>query len=101
MALPLFRLLQTEVTIDVPGAIVGERYHEKEANTYEWKIEIPEGYVIPTVWQGKLHEVIYQTPAKDERTAAERNAALRNSRQRIRQNLPPGGPAPIRVVELY
>jgi len=76
MALPLFQLLQTEDTIEIPGAIVGERYHEEEANTYQWKIEIPEGHVVLTVWQGKLHQVIYQTPADDECAAAERNAAL-------------------------
>ena len=31
--------------------------------------------IILTTWQGKLHEVIYQTPAKDEDAAASRNAA--------------------------
>jgi hypothetical protein len=76
MALPLFQLLQPEDTIDVPGEIAGEAWHEKVADAYQWQVEIPEGCVVLTTWQGKLHEVIYQTPAKDGDAAAKRNGAL-------------------------
>lgn len=76
MSLPLFELLEDADAVPVPGELVGEGPHEKAAGAYQRRYEIPEGYVILTTWQGKLHEVIYQTPLEDEVASADRNAAL-------------------------
>jgi hypothetical protein len=43
---------------------------------YQRRYEIAEGHVILTAWHGKLHEIIYQTPADDDEDAAERNESL-------------------------
>lgn len=37
-----------------------------DSQRYQRRYEIAEGHVILTTWHGKLHEVIYQTPADDE-----------------------------------
>jgi hypothetical protein len=69
-------LLEPADAIAKPGELVWEGPHEKVAGAYQCRYEIPEGYVILTTWQSKLHEVIYQTPADDEAASADRNAAL-------------------------
>jgi hypothetical protein len=76
MELPLFRILEHSSIVVGPGELVGEAAHEKAAGAYMLKYSIPDGYVIFTIWQDRLHEVIYQTPAEDERTALGRNAVL-------------------------
>ena len=75
MKLPLFRLLEPAETI-VPGKLVWEGPHEKTAGAHQRRFEFPEDYVILTTWQGKLHEVSYQTPMHDEAASADRNAVL-------------------------
>jgi hypothetical protein len=76
MKLPLFRLLDAADTIARPGELVWERPHEKAAGAHQQRYAIPEGHLILTIWHGKLHEVIYQTPAEDDVATAERNRAL-------------------------
>jgi hypothetical protein len=76
MALPLFQLLQSAEDITEPGDLVWDGPHDEVDGAYLRRYEIPEGHVILTIWQGKLHEVIYQTPAEDEAASADRNASL-------------------------
>jgi hypothetical protein len=76
MGLPLFRLLDPADAVADPGELVWEGPHEKAAEAYQRRYEIAEGHVILTIWQGRLHEVIYQTPVEEEGAAADRNAAL-------------------------
>lgn len=76
MGLPLFRLLEPEDDVAEPGDIVWEGEHEKATGAYQRRYEIPEGHIILTTWQGKLHEVIYQTPVECEEASANRNAVL-------------------------
>jgi hypothetical protein len=59
-----------------PGTLVWKEPHEKAAGAHRPSFAIPGGHVILTIWHGKLHELVYQTPAKDAVAAAERNAAL-------------------------
>ena len=74
--LPLFRLLDAADGIAAPGELVSQAPHEKVVGAHQQRYAIAEGHVILTTWRGKLHEVIYQTPAENEAAAAERNAAL-------------------------
>jgi len=76
MGLPLFRLLDPADNVAEPEVLVWEGPHEKAAGAHQRRYEIPEGHVILTMWQGKLHEVIYQTPMEDEEASSDRNAAL-------------------------
>lgn len=76
IGLPLFRLLGSADCIAEPGELVWEGPHEKAEGAYLRRYAIAEGHVIVTTWQGKLHEVIYQTPAEDGASAADRNATL-------------------------
>ena len=76
MALPLFRLLDAAGDIPDPGDLVWEGVHDKAEGAYQQRFEIEEGFIILTVWQGRLHEVIYQTPADDDGASAKRNEAL-------------------------
>ena len=76
MSLPLFRLLDSADAMTPAGAIVWEGPHETVEGAYQRRYEIAEGDIILTVWHGKLHEIIYQTPAEDDDAAAERNAFL-------------------------
>jgi hypothetical protein len=66
MSLPLFRLLDPVDGLAPFGELVWEGPHEKAEGAYQRRYEIAEGHVILTTWHGKLHEVIYQTPADDE-----------------------------------
>jgi len=76
VSLPLFELLEPSDTVSAPGELIWEGPHEKAAEAHQKRYEIPEGHVILTTWQGKLHEVIYQTPLEDETASAHRNASL-------------------------
>jgi len=76
MDLPLLRLLEPADGIAEPGELIWEGPHEKAAGAYQRVYEIPEGHVILTTWQGKLHEVTYQTPEEDEEASVDRNATL-------------------------
>ena len=76
MGLPLFQLLVSADGVAEPGDLVWERPHEKATGAHQRRYEIAEGHVMLTTWQGKLHEVTYQTPAEDEEASADRNAAL-------------------------
>jgi hypothetical protein len=76
MALPLFRLLDPADGIAPPGELVWEGPHEKADGAHQQRFKIAEGHIILTTWQGKLHSVIYQTPAEDNVGAARRNRAL-------------------------
>jgi len=76
MDLPLFRLLEPVEGIARPWALVWEGPHEKAYGAHQYRYEIPEGHIILTIWDGKLHEVIYQTPVEDECVSASRNEFL-------------------------
>jgi hypothetical protein len=76
MSLPLFLLLDP-VDGPVPlGELVWDGPHEKAEGAYQRRYEIADGHVILTTWHGKLHEIIYQTPADDEAGSASRNEEL-------------------------
>jgi hypothetical protein len=76
VGLPLYSLGAAVDSIVAPGELVWEGPHEKAEGGYQRRYKIPEGHVILTTWKGKLHEVIYQTPADNEKASADRNVAL-------------------------
>jgi hypothetical protein len=62
--LPIFELLTPVDELDVRGELLSDAADEKIAGGIVKKYGIPEGTLIMTVWNGRLHEVIYQTPRR-------------------------------------
>lgn len=57
--MPLFQLLEpAHGAAMCRGDLVWEGPHEAAAGAYQRRYEIPEGHVILTTWQGRLHEVV-------------------------------------------
>ncbi len=59
---PVFRLLSAASDIDGPGDLVWEGPHQKAQGAHVRRFRIEPGHLLLTVWSGRLHEVIYQTP---------------------------------------
>lgn len=68
-----------EYPFDIDGlaeAIAEETPHKTLAGAVSYRFEMPEGAYILTMWQGVLHNVIYQTPVLDGFDRLERNRTL-------------------------
>ncbi len=76
MNLPLFRLLHEEREIVQFGTLVFEVTHKHAVDAFQRMYSISPGGVMLTLWRGRLHEVVYQTPADSEFEALERNRLL-------------------------
>ena len=76
MELPLFSLLQDASTLADPGELEWEAAHDHAEGAYERGFRIADGQIILTIWLGKLHAIIYQTPLEDEIAIQSRNAEL-------------------------
>ena len=76
MGLPLFSLNSKSDGLGAIGELVAEGPHDKAKGAHESQFRITEGHIILTIWRGKLHCVIYQTPLEDKKAIKKRNAAL-------------------------
>ena len=76
MAIPRLQLETSIADLPSIGTLVWERPHKKAPGVFQRQYELPEGYIILSDWDGKLHEIIYQTPLEDEKLIDERNAML-------------------------
>lgn len=74
--LPVFKLLTPIETFEVLGPAVESEPHEKVAGATVQVYEIEAGRVLLTIWNGVLHEVIYQTPMEFADESDRRNDAL-------------------------
>jgi hypothetical protein len=73
--LPLFCLLSIADELTAPGDLVDESSHDRvDARLRTFKIG--GGNIIWTIWNGRLHEVISQTPFEHEEKAIARNQSL-------------------------
>jgi hypothetical protein len=68
MGLPLFSLNSKPEDFGAIGELVSEGPHDTAKGAHDSKFRITEGQVILTVWRGKVHCVIYQTPLEDQKT---------------------------------
>ena len=76
MALSTFALLQDPKALPAIGTFEREGPDEKAKGARNLYFTLPEGRVILTIWRKKLHCVTYQTPARTEKAALQRNAFL-------------------------
>lgn len=76
MALPLFSLNSKLESFDDIGELVSEGPHDEAKGATDSQFQIPEGHVILTIWRGKLHCIIYQTPLDNKKAIKKRNAEL-------------------------
>jgi hypothetical protein len=74
--LPVFELLTPIDALKAPGPLVHSLPHEKAAGATVQAYEIEAGRILLTVWNGVLHEVIYQTPMEFEEESRRRNVTL-------------------------
>ncbi|MEV6662850.1 hypothetical protein [Streptomyces nigra] len=75
-AVPLLELLCTADEVRVPGELESSSPHENTPDAVVDRYVVDGGRLLLTVWRGRLHEVIYQTPAESEQDAARRNDRL-------------------------
>src|SRR6185295_12032129 len=76
MALPMFALLAPASLIPECGTLLEEKEHDRVKAASVRRLAIPEGTLLLTIWRGRLHEVIYQTPVGDDEAIKNRNALL-------------------------
>ncbi|MDI3389910.1 hypothetical protein QIS99_27505 [Streptomyces sp. B-S-A8] len=74
--LPLLELLCPVDEVEAPGDVEFSHPHEKARDAVVHGCAVDGGRMLLTVWQGRLHEVIYQTPAESEEDASARNDRL-------------------------
>ncbi len=74
--LPLLELLGTADKVRVPGELESSRPHEKAPDAVVDTYVVDAGRLLLTFWHGRLHEVIYQTPAETGQDASRRNERL-------------------------
>ncbi|MFE7433546.1 hypothetical protein ACFU78_11125 [Streptomyces tendae] len=75
-ALPLLELLCVADEVRPPGALDSSDPHEKASDAVVHTYLVDGGRLLLTHWRGRLHEVIYQTPAESEEDATRRNERL-------------------------
>ncbi|MFF7008054.1 hypothetical protein ACFY9Y_19435 [Streptomyces fimicarius] len=75
-SLPLLELLCSADEIRVPGELTSSGPHEHAPGAVVDAYVIDGGRLLLTLWHGRLHEVIYQTPAETGEDAARRNDRL-------------------------
>ena len=76
MTLPAFLLRQEAGLVRDPGVFEGESSHRTVEAAVDRAYLIPEGRIILTVWRGRLHGVVYQTPLETEEESQKRNDVL-------------------------
>ena len=59
-----------------PGEWRETTAHENADDAVTHTYAVPEGAVFVTIWQGLVHEVLYQTPCETEAESAARNRKL-------------------------
>ncbi|QNS08257.1 hypothetical protein [Streptomyces xanthii] len=74
--LPLLELLCAADEVRVPGELESSRPHEKAPDAVVDTYVVDGGRLLLTLWHGRLHEVIYQTPAESAEDASRRNDRL-------------------------
>ncbi|MER6603592.1 hypothetical protein [Streptomyces parvus] len=74
--LPLLELLCAADEVRAPGELQSSVPHEKAPDAVVDTYAVDGGRLLLTFWLGRLHEVIYQTPAESEEGAARRNDRL-------------------------
>lgn len=74
--LPVLKLFTPVDELDICGTPIKSEPHTKAQSAFVKTYEIDEGYVLLTVWNGLLHEVIYQTPMDSEDDSLRRNNEL-------------------------
>ncbi|MER6327296.1 hypothetical protein [Streptomyces coelicoflavus] len=74
--LPLLELLGAADDVRVPGGLESSRPHENAPDAVVDTYAIDGGWLLITLWRGRLHEVIYQTPAESAEDASRRNDRL-------------------------
>jgi hypothetical protein len=73
---PLLDLLAMESDLSVLGTSSGEKPQNNPEGAVQRLYSLPNGQIIVTLWQGRLHEVIYQTPCNEETDRVARNERL-------------------------
>jgi len=74
--LPTFELLTPANELVVPGDLLDEAEDEKIVGATVRTYSIAEGQLVLTEWNGRLHEVIYQTPRDTAGEVQDRNEQL-------------------------
>ncbi|KAF2775964.1 MULTISPECIES: hypothetical protein [Streptomyces] len=74
--LPLLELLCAADEVRVPGELESSLPHENAPDAVVDAYTIDGGRLLLTLWRGRLHEVIYQTPAESAEDASRRNDRL-------------------------
>ncbi|MEU3607831.1 hypothetical protein AB0E83_20635 [Streptomyces sp. NPDC035033] len=74
--LPLLELLCAADDVRVPGALESSVPHGKAPDAVVDTYVVDGGRLLLALWRGRLHEVIYQTPAESGEDAARRNDRL-------------------------
>ncbi|MGW6471111.1 hypothetical protein [Streptomyces nigra] len=72
-AVSLLELLCAADEVRVPGELESSGPHENAPDAVVDRYVVDGGRLLLTVWRGRLHKVIYQTPAESEQDAARRN----------------------------
>ncbi|MFE6982488.1 hypothetical protein [Streptomyces griseus] len=74
--LPLLELLCSADEIRLPGELTSSSPHENAPGAVVNTYAVDGGRLLLTLWRGRLHEVIYQTPAESGEDAERRNDRL-------------------------
>ncbi|MFD0421418.1 hypothetical protein [Streptomyces parvus] len=74
--LPLLELLCAADEVRPPGELASSVPHENAPDAVVDTYVVDGGRLLLTLWHGRLHEVIYQTPAESEEGAARRDDRL-------------------------
>ncbi|MEV0324728.1 transposase [Streptomyces sp. NPDC050658] len=72
----LLELLCAADDVRVPGELESSGPHEKAPGAVVNAYVVDGGRLLLTLWRGRLHEVIYQTPAESAEDASRRNDRL-------------------------
>lgn len=72
--LPVFLPLTQDVT--PPGREVYVGAHEHVSDACVRQYEVPQGHIVLTLWSGRLHEVVYRTPAASMEAARSKREEL-------------------------
>jgi hypothetical protein len=74
--LPVFKLLAPIEDVRPPGELVETVPHDEVPSALTEVHATDNGHVLLTTWNGRLHEVVYQTPSDSEADSLRRNEAL-------------------------
>ncbi|MFD6477074.1 hypothetical protein ACFWEH_26630 [Streptomyces anulatus] len=74
--LPLLELLCAADEVRIPGELESSFPHENAPDAVTDTYVVDGGRLLLTLWHGRLHEVIYRTPAESVEDASRRNDRL-------------------------